>query len=94
MASVSNELASQFGRRHSESQVTSGISAKDEYNRTIGALFAVYWLMRIGIDGERGFSDGVDEKTWLPKKEGEKMSQGDRRKQFLEKQEWGRLQQV
>jgi len=31
-----------------------------EYRRTIGALFAVYWLSRIGIDGERGFSFGVD----------------------------------
>eukprot|EP00967_Tisochrysis_lutea_P121729 scaffold200806_cov31-Tisochrysis_lutea.AAC.1 len=36
-----------------------------EYWRTIGALFAVYWLVRIGIDGERGFSFGVDE-NWVP----------------------------
>jgi hypothetical protein len=45
--------------------VTSGLGADDEYRRTIGALFAVYWLMRIGIDGERGFSFGVDEE-WSP----------------------------
>ena len=45
--------------------VTSGLSSDDEYRRTIGALFAVYWLMRIGIDGERGFSFGVDEQ-WHP----------------------------
>ena len=25
------------------------------------ALFCVYWLARIGIDGERGFSFGVDD---------------------------------
>jgi hypothetical protein len=30
----------------------SGISSDAEYRRTIGALFAIYWLMRIGIDGE------------------------------------------
>lgn len=33
--------------------------------RTMGAAFAVYWLMRIGIDGERGFCFGVDE-HWVP----------------------------
>ena len=27
---------------------------------TIGALFAFYWIMRIGIDGEVGFTYGVD----------------------------------
>eukprot|EP00966_Prymnesium_polylepis_P078897 1828637-Prymnesium_polylepis.1 len=85
MGSVSHDVASAFERRHSEHQVTSGISAKDEYNRTIGALFAVYWLMRIGVDGERGFSYGVDDKTWEVKKEGDKMSQPDKRKAFLEK---------
>jgi len=36
-----------------------------EYQRTIGALFAVYWLARIGIDGERGFCFGVDA-DWRP----------------------------
>lgn len=45
---------------------SSGVSGKDEYRRTIGAMFAVYWLARIGIDGERGFSLGVDEE-WLPR---------------------------
>ena len=45
--------------------VTSGLGGDDEYRRTIGALFAVYWLMRIGIDGERGFSFGVDD-HWVP----------------------------
>ena len=45
--------------------VTSGLGADDEYRRSIGAMFAVYWLMRIGIDGERGFSFGVDDE-WVP----------------------------
>ena len=46
-------------------EVTSGLGADEEYRRTVGALFAVYWLMRIGIDGERGFCFGVDER-WAP----------------------------
>lgn len=45
---------------------TSGIESLHEYLRTVGAFFAVYWLMRIGIDGERGFSFGVDDETWVP----------------------------
>ena len=46
--------------RGSITDVTSGISSTAEYNRTIGALFSFYWLMRIGIDGERGFAFGVE----------------------------------
>ena len=45
---------------------TSGLEQDQEYLRTVGAFFAVYWLMRIGIDGERGFSLGVDEESWAP----------------------------
>lgn len=45
--------------------MSSGVSAEDEYMRTLGALFAVYWLARIGIDGECGFSFGVDSQ-WRP----------------------------
>ena len=48
-----------------DATISSGGSPKDEYLRTIGAAFAVYWLMRIGIDGERGFCFGVDEE-WQP----------------------------
>ena len=47
------------------SRLSSGLSSDIEYRRTIGALFAFYWLMRIGIDGERGFSFGVDH-DWAP----------------------------
>ena len=68
----------------------SGRLLTDEYKRTIGALFAVYWLMRLdlpgpqtvlppsrseskldgqlggtGLDGQLGFTFGVDE-HWRP----------------------------
>ena len=36
---------------------------------TIGVMvgfFAVYWLARIGIDGEQGMSFGVDPMSWMP----------------------------
>ena len=47
---------------------SSGNSSTDEYKRTIGAFFAIYWLMRLdlptvegsqGLDGQRGFCFGV-----------------------------------
>jgi len=43
------------------SRASSGISAAAEYQRTVGALFAVYWLLRIDLDGSNGFCFGVDD---------------------------------
>lgn len=40
---------------------TGGRTSETEYQRTMGALFAVYWLVRLGADGEDGFCNGVDE---------------------------------
>jgi len=86
--------------------ITSGLHPDAEYRRTIGALFAVYWLMRIGIDGERGFSFGVDD-SWKPHMpptpeggDGASASGSnksvkagwDKRLAFYESQDWGRLQ--
>lgn len=39
---------------------TSGRSGDDEYQRTMGAMYAVYWMMRIDLDGKEGFTYGVD----------------------------------
>ncbi|CAE7782245.1 par-5 [Symbiodinium necroappetens] len=46
----------------------SGRTADDEYQRTICAFFAIYWLMRLDIDGRQGFCFGTDE-TWTALKE-------------------------
>jgi len=46
--------------------MSSGLTPDEEYKRTLGSLFAVYWLSRVGIDGERGFSFGVDD-DWVPR---------------------------
>ena len=58
----------------SRSASTSGRTGHVEYCRTFGALFCVYWLMRLklldgmedseGLDGQYGFCLGVDENTW------------------------------
>ncbi|CAE7366822.1 unnamed protein product [Symbiodinium natans] len=42
-----------------------GRVAGDEFQRTIGAFFAIYWLVRANIDGKHGFCHGVDD-SWRP----------------------------
>eukprot|EP00928_Gymnodinium_smaydae_P017751 TRINITY_DN16786_c1_g3_i1.p1 TRINITY_DN16786_c1_g3~~TRINITY_DN16786_c1_g3_i1.p1 ORF type:complete len:1262 (+),score=301.23 TRINITY_DN16786_c1_g3_i1:140-3925(+) len=43
---------------------TSGRSSDDEYQRTMGALFAFYWLMRLHLDGAECFTFGVGGNNW------------------------------
>jgi len=40
----------------------SGNTLDEEYQRTIGALFSFYWLMRLHLDGAQQFCFGVDQK--------------------------------
>jgi len=80
-----------------QTDVSSGVTSADEYRRTIGALFCVYWLARIGIDGERGFSFGVDDE-WLPCEpsppDPNDSIELEKRREFYEKQEWAQLQEL
>lgn len=46
----------------------SGRTTDDEYQRTVCAFFAIYWLMRLDIDGRQGFSFGMDD-DWNPLQE-------------------------
>jgi len=48
-----------------EDLVSSGRTADDEYQRTIGALFATFWIMRLDLDGKESFCFGLNDK-WLP----------------------------
>jgi len=41
--------------------MSSGRTIGDEYQRTVGAFFAIYWLFRTDSDGKDGFSNGVDD---------------------------------
>ena len=83
-----------------QTDISSGVTSQDEYLRTVGALFCVYWLARIGIDGERGFSFGVDN-DWTPRPiptpstEGGAL-EGDaaKRKKFHDNCDWRLLQQA
>mmetsp|Transcript_17245 Transcript_17245/g.38756 ORF Transcript_17245/g.38756 Transcript_17245/m.38756 type:complete len:864 (-) Transcript_17245:30-2621(-) len=46
-----------------QESTSSGRSADEEYQRTIGAFYAIYWLARVSVDGRAGFALGVDQ-TW------------------------------
>jgi len=39
----------------------SGRTTDDEYQRTVCAFFAIYWLTRLDLEGRQGFSFGTDE---------------------------------
>lgn len=80
---------------------TSGTSIRDEFQRTIGAFFAIYWLARVDFDGPSGFSFGVDDsyEHW-PVIRAEmpglysKVSLTEKRKSFLKDANWDRLRQL
>ena len=72
--------------------VSSGLTPDEEYCRTLGSLFGVYWLARIGIDGELGFTFGVDD-DWMPRppllpEALEESPELQMRQRFYELQEW------
>jgi hypothetical protein len=81
-----------------EALTSSGRTPDDEYQRTMGALFAVYWLMRRTIDGAQSFCFGVDndwnplsEKSPLPSRSPEEL---EKRRAFLEQMRWEDLEQL
>jgi len=76
---------------------TSGRTVGDEYQRTLGAFFAVYWLFRLDIDGKEGFSNGVDAQ-WRPialdKVEEACATAPDKRMAFHRDAQWGFFTQL
>jgi len=84
--------------------ITSGNSSADEYKRTIGALFGVYWLMRLdlpsvtdsdGLDGQQGFCFGVDPDSWVPLDEPPNdQKTASKRENFFDNQDWKGFHQL
>mmetsp|Transcript_17067 Transcript_17067/g.30807 ORF Transcript_17067/g.30807 Transcript_17067/m.30807 type:complete len:905 (-) Transcript_17067:94-2808(-) len=95
-------------RRHSQHnhvKMTSGNTSDEEYQRTFGALFAVYWLMRLDMDGKNGFTYGVTagDSTWrvqgsrsteVPDKPFGQLSKKEKQASFLAKAEWDSFQEL
>jgi len=49
------------GSSHAEEVLSSGRSRSEELARTFGAFYALYWLMRLDLDGKQGFCFGYDD---------------------------------
>mmetsp|Transcript_8282 Transcript_8282/g.19478 ORF Transcript_8282/g.19478 Transcript_8282/m.19478 type:complete len:903 (+) Transcript_8282:93-2801(+) len=86
-------------------KTTSGNTSDEEYQRTFGALFAVYWLMRLDLDGKNGFTYGVRvaDGSWrvqgsrlaeIPNKPFGQLSKKEKQASFFLKGEWDAFQEL
>mmetsp|Transcript_15698 Transcript_15698/g.36831 ORF Transcript_15698/g.36831 Transcript_15698/m.36831 type:complete len:919 (+) Transcript_15698:78-2834(+) len=91
------------GRRHSLVKMTSGNTSDEEYQRTFGALFAVYWLMRLDLNGKDGFCFGVDLDKWnarcdapktLSSKPFPQMTKAEKQAAFFANGQWDAFQEL
>jgi len=77
---------------------SSGRSSDDEYQRTFGAMFAFFWLMRLHLDGGQCFSYGLGTDWNLRRRPGgrnrEDEEEWEARQAFHEKVEWNFIQML
>jgi len=78
--------------------MTSGRAGEDEYQRTLGAMFCFFWLMRLHLDGSQCFCFGLDE-NWKARSRPFDCSQAaadewQRRSAFHRDTEWASLDQL
>lgn len=89
---------------------SSGDAPQEEYQRTIGALFSVYWLLRIndpGAHGREGFCFGVDSSWSTPSgasrapslevatsKCASEMTEAEKRQVFFHNMDWEKFSEV
>jgi hypothetical protein len=76
--------------------MTSGRAGEDEYQRTLGAMFCFFWMMRLHLDGAHSFCFGLDE-NWKPRQKpydnsSEAMAEWERRSAFHRDAEWASLE--
>lgn len=102
----SGEEASQ--NKMSSSRSTSLHTAEQEYQRTIGALYSIYWLMRLDMNGKLGFCFGhsedsmelnIKEGSQVPSKPSEdvnffKMTEEQKRANFYHTFPWDRFTEL
>jgi len=73
---------------------SSGRTIGDEYQRTVGAFFAIYWLMRLDVDGKEGFSFGVDDeyRPIRPDAGEDRLYPAEKRVKFYRESQWNEFQ--
>eukprot|EP00928_Gymnodinium_smaydae_P036282 TRINITY_DN25380_c0_g1_i1.p1 TRINITY_DN25380_c0_g1~~TRINITY_DN25380_c0_g1_i1.p1 ORF type:complete len:1280 (+),score=181.68 TRINITY_DN25380_c0_g1_i1:105-3944(+) len=82
----------------SQDATTSGRTPDDEYQRTIGALFTVFWMMRIDMGGKESICFGLDSK-WNPNDANSKYAfvepeEVAKRKTFFENTRWDAIEKL
>jgi hypothetical protein len=81
----------------SHAVMSSGRSLGDEYQRTVGCFYAIYWLLRLAVDGKEGFCFGVDQ-NWTPYKldavNDEKLYPADKRILFHKEGKWDYFKRI
>merc|ERR1719291_855433 len=77
--------------------MSSGRTIGDEYQRTVGTFYAIYWLLRLHMDGKEGFCFGVDE-DWVPYSskavDDERLYPADKRLLFFQKGNWSYFERL
>lgn len=78
--------------RGKKADISSGRTIGDEYQRTMGAFFAIYWMMRMDMDGKDGFTYGVNTE-WAPiviQDEADELGirQAEKRRNFKQNAKW------
>lgn len=68
----------------------------DEYQRTVGAFFSIYWLMRLSHDGRLGFCFGVDEQYRPIRSDAgdERLYPAEKRLKFYSESQWEQFDQL
>eukprot|EP00927_Polykrikos_kofoidii_P053515 TRINITY_DN48127_c0_g1_i1.p1 TRINITY_DN48127_c0_g1~~TRINITY_DN48127_c0_g1_i1.p1 ORF type:complete len:1349 (-),score=231.37 TRINITY_DN48127_c0_g1_i1:29-4075(-) len=88
-------------------QTSSGLAAEAEYQRTVGALFTVYWMLRLDVDGCIGFCYGAHP-DWTPTRKDEtlsadqvpkdtpfsKMASMEKRASFMNSMDWNQFEDL
>lgn len=75
---------------------TSGRTIGDEYQRTMGAFFAIFWLLRLSIGGKEGFTFGVDDEwnPMMPDAGEDRLYPAEQRKRFLRESRWEEFERL
>jgi len=77
--------------------MSSGRTIGDEYQRTIGTFYAIFWLLRLHMDGKEGFCFGVDD-AWVPYSStavnDERLYPADKRLLFYQKGNWSYFEKL
>jgi len=77
-------------------QTSSGRGADDEYQRTMGALFCIYWMMRLHLEGAKAFCFGLNS-DWVLRHQtddAEKLEDFHKRSTFYDQTDWDKIEEL